>query len=269
MCVPHPRRWSIKGTCAQLANVSCCVTGKVIFNWKRRWEKHIKVSVSEVLDPTGATCCGHVGIVAPVLYRKVCKPLAWLTVCRTRQLLLMHWKKQRWKQTKTVSRSGERYTVLKRGSHPVCTVPGVLLAIASDICCLLKTSGFSIHFWKNWKNRSHRRGERKVKGYRLLRPTETLTEIEAFRPVFERAGGVFIFTRNEAFFPHVQTEASLVLCCGVSWGWWGSFPALGSGSLWYLPLWLRQERSTSTLTKRGMFYLRPWIFSTELNWFQK
>lgn len=40
----------------------------------------------------------------------------------------------------------ESQTVLmNRGSLAVCTVPGVLSAIASDICYLLQTSGFTIH----------------------------------------------------------------------------------------------------------------------------
>lgn len=54
---------------------------------------------------------------------------------------------------------------MKRGSHPVCTVPGVLSAIASDICYLLKTSGFTIRSWKNRKNQSPR--WRGVRGQRV------------------------------------------------------------------------------------------------------
>lgn len=50
-------------------------------------------------------------------------------------------------------KSWESQTVhMNRASGRVCTVPGVLSAIASDICYLLKTSGFTIHSQKNRKS---------------------------------------------------------------------------------------------------------------------
>lgn len=44
---------------------------------------------------------------------------------------------------------------LFRQSGSACIVPGVLSAIASDICYLLRTSGFSIHSQKKRKSKSH------------------------------------------------------------------------------------------------------------------
>lgn len=52
-------------------------------------------------------------------------------------------------------------------SLAVCTVPGVLSAIASDICYLLKTSGFTIHPAEE-ETPSWRQTE--VKGYTLVNP---------------------------------------------------------------------------------------------------
>lgn len=145
---------------------------------------------------------------------------------------------------------------MKRGSHPVCTVPGVLLAIASDICYLLKTSGFTIRSWKNIKNQSLR--WRGVSGQRVQpglpsRNTHRV-EIDAFCLILERADVMFLSSPETTdsqkaffFFSRVETEASPLLTCGISWDWRGSFPALCRGSLWYLPLWQRRERSVSTL----------------------
>lgn len=131
-----------------------------------------------------------------------------------------------------------------RGSHNVCTVPGVLSAIASDICYLLKTSGFTIRSWENRKNQSP--SWRGVRGQRLQsglpsRNTHRLTSMH-FVSFWKELMSCFYLhqkhpTLRKAFFfySRVPTEASPLLTCGTSWDWRGSFPALCRGSLWCLP----------------------------------
>lgn len=90
-------------------------------------------------------------------------------------------------------------------------------------------------------------GEWEVGRYGLVYPTETLTSLDrcTLSRFWKRLCHVFIFTRNiwlpKRLFSDVQSEASPVLCCGISWGWWELFLRvlfLRSG-LWYLPLWRR------------------------------
>lgn len=78
-------------------------------------------------------------------------------------------------------RVGKSQTVLMNwASLAVCTVPGVLSAIASDICYLLKTSGFTIHPAEEetpgWR-------QTEVKGYTLVNPPKNETFLQ-FRPLF-------------------------------------------------------------------------------------
>lgn len=75
-------------------------------------------------------------------------------------------------------------------SHPACTVPGVLSAIASDICYLLKTSGFSICSWKNRKSQSP--SQRGVRGQRVQPGLPSRNTHDAFCLLFERADVMFL-----------------------------------------------------------------------------
>lgn len=64
---------------------------------------------------------------------------------------LQHAEKDK-KTKKDHEKAGNPNVHVTRVSRPVCTVPGVLSAIASDICYLLKTSGFSLHSQQKTKS---------------------------------------------------------------------------------------------------------------------
>lgn len=131
---------------------------------------------------------------------------------------------------------------MKWGSRPVCTVPGVLSAIASDICYLLKTSGFTIRSWKNRKNQSPKwwgvRGERVQPGLPSTN-THWLTSMH-FVSFWKELMSCFYLhqkcpTPRKAFF---FTCSGRSFATAYLWNQLG----LGRGSLWYLPLWQAGEK---------------------------
>lgn len=73
---------------------------------------------------------------------------------------------------------------MNRAGLAVCTVPGVLSAIASDICYLLKTSGFTIHPAE--EERLQAQGRQRSRGRHWLTPQK-----ETF--LYNLQLGVYIF----------------------------------------------------------------------------
>lgn len=103
-------------------------------------------------------------------------------------------------------------------SLAVCTVPGVLSAIASDICYLLKTSGFTIHPAEE-ETPSWRQTE--VKGYTLVNPPPKKMKLFFYNLdlFFHLPGLADVMYASP---PHTQKKAIFTLvekpqrCCGMS-----------------------------------------------------